>query len=104
MKLPLFARRNYGTDYALELLLAQLVKSQIKSISNDSDFYNTIEFNMGTLYYWKRNWPYATFSKGIISLNTNNQKHTYQWSKAMPSRKLIKELLNKIDDFIANDN
>lgn len=105
MKLPLFAARNYNTDYTLELLLSQLVKSQIKSISHDCDFFNTIVFSMGTLRYWKKNWPYATFSKGSIRGNTiNEEQHTYHWDNAMPSRKLIKELLNKIDDFIANDN
>lgn len=103
MKLPLFARRNYGTDYTLELLLSQLVKSQIQSISSDCNYYNTIKFSMGTLYYWKVNWPYATFRKGTISVNINNEKYTYNWDHAMPSRKLIKKLLNKIDDFIAND-
>jgi len=103
MKLPLFANRNYGTDYTLELLLSQLVKSQIKSISHDCAYYNTIIFSNGTLYYWKKNWPYATFCRGKISVNIDNKEYSYNWSSAMPSRKLIRKLLNKIDDFIAND-
>ena len=104
MKLPLFANRNYDTDYTLELLLSQLVKSQIKSISCDCHYYNTIVFSMGTLYYWKRNWPYATFSRGTIKVDINNEEHTYNWDGAMPSKKLIKILLSKIDNFIVNND
>lgn len=102
MKLPLFANRNYGIDYTLELLLSQLVKSQIKSISYDCYYFNTIVFSTGTLYYWKKNWPYATFARGEISVNINDKEYTYNWDHAMPSKKLIKKLLNKIDNFIAN--
>lgn len=104
MKLPLFASRNYSTDYTLELLLSQLIKSRIESISRDCNYYNTIVFSNGTLYYWKYSWPYATFNKGTISIKIDDKEIKYNWSGAMPSRKLIKKLLYKIDNFIANND
>lgn len=104
MKLPLFANRNYNTDCTLELLLSLLIKSRIESISRDDNFFNTIVFKNGTLYYWKCNWPYATFNKGMISIKTDDGEIKYNWNEAMPSRKLIKKLLSKIDNFIANND
>lgn len=102
MKLPLFASRNYNTDYTLELLFSQLIKSRIESINRDNIYYNTIVFSNGTLYYWKCNWPYATFCRGTLSTKIGDKEIKYNWSKAMPSKKLMKKLLVKIDNFIAN--
>lgn len=105
MKLPLFSSRKYDTDYTLELFLSSLIRSRIESISRDDNYFNTIVFKNGTLYYWKCNWPYAVFSRGTISIKTTDNKEiTYKWNEAMPSRKLIKKLLAKIDNFIVNNN
>lgn len=105
MKLPLFSSRNYDIDNTLELFFSYLISSRIESISRDDNFFNTIVFKNGTLNYWKCNWSYAVFSRGTISIKTTDDKEIiYKWNEAMPSRKLIKKLLLKIDNFIANND
>lgn len=88
----LFLTRLYETDYVLDQLLIDGLRSGIKSIKYPCAYYTKIKFYNGTkVNAWNANKYYAYFQKGKIN--------KYKWNESMPSRKVLRMLYYSIVDY-----
>lgn len=92
-----FTMMIYQIDYYLDKMLNDDIKSGIKKITKENNYYIIIEFNSGTIYYmWDENKYYAWLSDGMIYKNNDTKKPVYTWKSTRPAKKTMALLLRKI--------
>ena len=92
----LFSLMNDGVDYILNSILSQQLRSGIKSVQSNDNYYLSVSFKDGTnIIFWNTNKYYGWVSQGIVYFDNK----IYSWKDGRPKKSTMYKLIKALNNF-----